>query len=305
MSNKKLDYLKLHISVLLSGFTGLFAKLISLNEVVIVWYRMLFAFLIFAVMLIFMKKKPDENLKDALRFLGLGALLALHLMFFFGSIKYSNISVGVVCYSLVGFFTVFFEPLFKKTKFSFTELLYSLIAVAGIWLIFSFDVSFRLGIVIGVISAALFALYTVLNKVAEVGKSSRSMLFYELLGGALFMSALIPVYLHFSPVGTIIPTAVDFLWLFVLAFFCTVLLYLLYIAVLKTLSAFTVSLAGNLEPVYGILFAMLFFNEAHILTPSFYIGMTLILFSVFGQSYVRNKVRKYKKILALSKNSKK
>lgn len=72
MSNKKLDYLKLHISVLLSGFTGLFAKLISLNEVVIVWYRMLFAFLIFAVMLIFMKKKPDENLKDALRFLGLG-----------------------------------------------------------------------------------------------------------------------------------------------------------------------------------------------------------------------------------------
>ena len=305
MSNKKLDYLKLHISVLLSGFTGLFAKLISLNEVVIVWYRMLFAFLIFAVMLIFMKKKPDENLKDALRFLGLGALLALHLMFFFGSIKYSNISVGVVCYSLVGFFTVLFEPVILKTKFSFIELLYSLIAVAGIWLIFSFDVSFRLGIIIGVISAALFALYTVLNKVAEVGKSSRSMLFYELLGGALFMSALIPVYLHFSPVGTIIPTAVDFLWLLVLAFFCTVLLYLLYIAVLKTLSAFTVSLAGNLEPVYGILFAMLFFNEAHILTPSFYIGMTLILFSVFGQSYVRNKVRKYKKILALSKNSKK
>lgn len=305
MSNKKLDYLKLHISVLLSGFTGLFAKLISLNEVVIVWYRMLFAFLIFAVMLIFMKKKPDENLKDALRFLGLGALLALHLMFFFGSIKYSNISVGVVCYSLVGFFTVFFEPLFKKTKFSFTELLYSLIAVAGIWLIFSFDVSFRLGIVIGVISAALFALYTVLNKVAEVGKSSRSMLFYELLGGALFMSLLIPIYVKFTPVAALIPSVTNFVWLLVLAFFCTVLLYLLYISVLKTLSAFTVSLAGNLEPVYGILFAMLFFNEAHILTPSFYIGMTLILLSVFGQSYVRNKVRKYKKIFALSKKQKK
>ena len=107
------------------------------------------------------------------------------------------------------------------------------------------------------------------------------------------MIALIPVYLHFSPVGTIIPTAVDFLWLFVLAFFCTVLLYLLYIAVLKTLSAFTVSLAGNLEPVYGILFAMLFFNEAHELSLSFYTGLTLILLSVFGQSFVKNKKVKH------------
>ena len=305
MRNVTGDYLKLHISVLLSGFTGLFAKLISLNEVVIVWYRMFFAFLIFAVMLIFMKKKPDENLKDAFKFIGLGALLSLHLIFFFGSIKYSNISVGVVCYSLVGFFTVLFEPLIQKTKFSFIELLYSLIAVAGIWLIFSFDISFRLGIVLGVISAALFALYTIWNKIAQAGKSSRSILFYELLGGALFMSIFLPVYLCFSRCQTIVPVGIDWIWLIVLAFFCTVILYLLYISALKKLSAFTASLAGNLEPVYGILFAMLFFNEAHILTPSFYIGMTLILLSVFGQSYVRNKVRKYKKIFALSKKQKK
>ena len=293
MSNKKLDYLKLHISVLLSGFTGLFAKLISLNEVVIVWYRMLFAFLIFAVMLIFMKKKPDENLKDALRFLGLGALLALHLMFFFGSIKYSNISVGVVCYSLVGFFTVFFEPFFKKTKFSFTELLYSLIAVVGIWLIFNFDTNFRFGIVLGVISASLFALYTVLNKIVETGKSARCMLFYELLGGTIFMSLFSPLFFIFNPVSQLLPEGIDWMWLLVLAFFCTVLLYLLYIDVLKKLSAFTVSLAGNLEPVYGILFAMIFFNEAHELSLSFYTGLTLILLSVFGQSFVKNKKAKH------------
>ena len=256
-----LEHIKLHLSVLLSGFTGLFPKLISLNEVLIVWYRMILAFLIFSVMLIFMKKKPVETRKNIIKFCLLGALLTIHLMFFFGSIKYSNVSIGVVCYSLVGFFTVFFEPIIQKTKFSYTELLYSLIAVGGIWLIFNFDTNFRFGIILGIISAAIFALYTVWNKIAEKGKSARCMLFYELLGGALFMSALIPVYLHFSPVGTIIPTAVDFLWLLVLAFFCTVLLYLLYIAVLKTLSAFTVSLAGNLEPVYGILFAMLFFKS--------------------------------------------
>lgn len=289
MQNGKFDYLKLHISVLLAGFTGMFAKLISLNEVLIVWYRMFFALILFVVMLMIMKKRPVETLSGALKIGGLGALLAIHLMFFFGSIKYSNVSIGVVCYSLVGFFTVLFEPLIQKTKFSFVELFYSLIAVAGIWLIFSFDASFRFGIILGVISAALFALYTLYNKILEVGKSTRCMLFYELLGGALFMTVFSPVYLYFSPVSSILPVGVDWYWLIILAFFCTVLLYLIHISVLKTLSAFTVSLTGNLEPVYGILFAILFFGEAHDLSFSFYIGMILILLSVFLQSFMKNK----------------
>ena len=293
MQGAKIDYLKLHISVLLSGFTGLFAKLISLNEVLIVWYRMFLAFLIFSGMLVFMKKRPVDSVKNILIYCGLGALLALHLMFFFGSIKYSNISVGVVCYSLVGFFTVFFEPFFKKTKFSFTELLYSLIAVVGIWLIFNFDTNFRFGIVLGVISASLFALYTVLNKIVETGKSARCMLFYELLGGTIFMSLFSPLFFIFNPVSQLLPEGIDWMWLLVLAFFCTVLLYLLYIDVLKKLSAFTVSLAGNLEPVYGILFFFLFFNEAHELSLTFYAGLILILLSVFGQSFVKNKKVKH------------
>ena len=283
-----LEHIKLHLSVLLSGFTGLFPKLISLNEVLIVLYRMFLAFLIFSLMLIFMKKKPVETRKNIIKFCLLGALLTIHLMFFFGSIKYSNVSIGVVCYSLVGFFTVFFEPLILKTKFSYTELLYSLIAVGGIWLIFNFDTNFRFGIILGIISAAIFALYTVWNKIAEKGKSARCMLFYELLGGTVAMSLFCPIYLKFNPTSIIFPTGIEWGWLIILAFFCTILLYLIYIDVLKKLSAFTVSLAGNLEPVYGILLAMLFFNEAHQLSPSFYIGLGLILLSVFAQSLIKN-----------------
>ncbi len=289
MSNKLLEYSKLHISVLLSGFTGLFPKLISLNEVLIVWYRMILAFLIFGVMLIFMKKKPVETRKNIIKFCLLGALLTIHLMFFFGSIKYSNVSIGVVCYSLVGFFTVFFEPIIQKTKFSYAELLYSLIAVCGIWLIFSFDANFRFGIILGIISAAIFALYTVWNKVAEKGKSARCMLFYELFGGAIFMSLFCPIYFKFNPTSTVFPNGIEWGWLIILAFFCTILLYLIYIDVLKKLSAFTVSIAGNLEPIYGILFAMLFFNEAHELSLPFYTGLGLILLSVFAQSFRKNK----------------
>ena len=289
MNEVKVDYLKLHISVLLSGFTGLFAKLISLNEVMIVWYRMFFAFLIFAGMLVFMKKKPVENLKDAFKIIGLGALLTIHLIFFFGSMKYATLSIGVVCYSLVGFFTVLFEPLILKTRFSFLELFYSLIAVLGIWLIFSFDASYRFGILLGVISAALFALYTLYNKTIQVGKSSRSMLFYELLGGALFMALFLPFYIPILHTTQILPVGIDWLWIILLAFFCTVILYLLYIDVLKKLSAFTVSLAGNLEPVYGILLAVIFLGEAKDFTLSFYIGMILIFVSVFSQSFTKNK----------------
>lgn len=283
---KDIDYIKLHASVLLAGFTGLLAKLISLNEVVIVWYRMFFAFLIFALMYVFTRNKI--KMSEPLKAVALGALLAVHLIFFFGSIKYSNVSIGVVCYSLVGFFTVLFEPFVCKTKFSFVELFYSLIAVFGILLIFNFDASYRFGIVLGVISAGLFALYTLYNKVIEVGKSARGMLFYELLGGALFMTLFLPIYMCVVPLQNLIPTGIEWLWIFVLAFFCTVLLYLFHISVLKTIPAFTVSLTGNLEPVYGILFAVIFLNEAQDFTLTFCVGMFLILTSVFLQSLSKN-----------------
>ncbi len=273
------DYIKLHLSVLLSGFTGLFAKLISLNEGLIVFYRMALAFLIFSVMLILSKKIP--NLKSFGKTFSLGILLAIHLIFFFGSIKYSNVSIGVVCYSLVGFFTVIFEPLIRKTKFSFSDLCYSLIAVLGIYLIFSFDSTFRTGIILGVISAALFALYTIYNKAVEV--DTNDMLFGELLGGTVFMGVFLPFYL--SSAKTLIPNGIEWLWLFVLAFFCTILLYLFHLGALKTIPACTVSLTGNLEPVYGMLFAVIFLGEAQQLTFPFYVGMLLILSSVFLQSF--------------------
>lgn len=283
---QKSDYIKLHISVLLSGFTGLFAKLVDLNEGLIVFYRMIIAFLIFWIMIGFMNKKPVE--KSWFKICILGVLLAIHLIFFFGSIKYSNVSIGVVCYSLVGFFTVIFEPLIRKTKFSFPDLCYSLIAVFGIWLIFNFDTSYRFGIILGVISAALFALYTLYNKVIEVGKSTNNMLFYELLGGSVFMGIFLPFYLMYNPSEYILPVGIEWLWIFVLAFFCTVLLYLFHIGALKTISPCTVSLTGNLEPIYGVLFAMIFLGEAQQLSATFYIGMLLILSSVFLQSFMSN-----------------
>lgn len=280
----KKDFLKLHISVLLAGFTGIFGKLITLNEGLLVWYRLLLSFVMFYLILFFARKIPHETSKDALKISGLGTLLGLHFLFFFASIKYSNVSVGVVCYSLVGFFTAVFEPIIYKRSLSIVELLFSLIAVAGIGLIFNIDTHFQTGIILGIISAAIFAIYTIYNKIIEVGKTSRSMLFYELLGGTVFVSLVLPLYMHFNSVKLVFPSLPDLSYLLILAFFCTIGLYILHIQVLKTISAFTVSLSGNLEPVYGILLAVLLFGEAKELTLTFYLGMFLIILSVFLQS---------------------
>ena len=182
------DYLKLHLSVLLAGFTGVFGKLITLNEGLLVWYRLLFSFLMFYVILFFARKLPKESSADTLKMIAIGMLLGLHFLLFYASIKYANVSVGVVCYSLEGFFTAVFNPLFNRKFFSLKEISYSLIAVLGIGLIFHVDPHYRVGIIFGILSAALFSIFTICNKKLETGEfskdliSARSMLFYELLG---------------------------------------------------------------------------------------------------------------------------
>ena len=139
MDETKKGFVQLHLSVLLAGFTGLFGKLITLNEVDIVWYRMLFTT---SILLVF-TGLPKVSGKKFLELSGCGALLGLHWMLFYGSIKASNVSIGVICFSLVGFFTAICEPLILKRKFSWMELLLSLITVSGVMCIFSFDARYR------------------------------------------------------------------------------------------------------------------------------------------------------------------
>lgn len=278
---------KLHLSILISCFTSILGRLISFNEGVLVWERLVISFFTLFVVVFFKKKLEKVSLKEFLKIIGVGMLLGLHWLFFYGSIKYSNVSIGIICFSSVGLFTAIFEPIFSKvkTRFSKREFLFSFITIIGIFLIFHFDSAYRTGIILGTISSAIAALYSVLNKrVAARHSSSSFMLVYELLGGLIIMSAIMPFYLHFFPVKTLIPSSMDFLWLLVLAVFCTNGLYLLQIQALKTLSAFTVNLTYNLEPVYTIILAMAIFNEAKELNFAFYTGLALIMLSVVLQT---------------------
>ena len=282
-NNKRKAFWQLHISVMLAGFTGLFGKLITLNEVDIVWYRMLFTSLILMVF----TGLPRVGWKKFLQIAGCGALLGLHWMLFYSSIKASNVSIGVVCFALVGFFTAIFEPIVFHRKVSWAELLLSIITVAGLLCIFSFDARYRYGIAIGVVSSAVCALYAIFNKKVSVGVRSRTMLMYQMSGGIVGASLIIPRYLMVFPSQqpvVVIPEGSNLWWMLCHALFCTIGMYLLQIQALKQLSAFTVNLTYNLEPCYTILLAFLFFGEARELNLSFYVGISLVILSVLLQT---------------------
>lgn len=245
-------FIKLHVSVLIAGATGIFGRLISLNEGLLVWYRMLFATVMFFLLLWMLGKLKRVSFRDVCKIGSVGMLLAIHWLFFYGSIKVSNVSIGVVCLSLMSFFTALFEPLINRHRISLGEIACSLIGVLGIILIFHFDTRYRLGIGMGILSSALASLFTICNKKVSVGYTSSTMLMYEMGGGFLGLSCLLPLYLSFFPVASILPSLIDFVYLLLFASVCTVLLYILQIQVLKKISAFTFNLTYNLEPIYSI-----------------------------------------------------
>lgn len=279
----KKAFIQLHIGVLLAGFTGVFGKLITLNEGMLVWYRMILSGILLLLILGFSKRLKKISVSDFTRIAGVGFLLGLHWLFFYGSIKYSNISIGVVCYSLTGFFTAILAPLLNRKKFVTSELLLSILTLTGIALIFSFDSKYRTGIILGVISSLLVTFYTIAaERLAHVFKSETITL-YQMIGGSLGITLLMPVYLHFFPVESLIPSAENFIYLLLLSLFCTVLLYILVTNTLNTISAFTVNLSFNLEPVYSIALAILIYHENRELTMTFYMGLSLIILSVVLQ----------------------
>ena len=280
----KKDYLLLHLSVFIAGFTGVLGRLITLDSAVLVWWRMAAAAVLMWLYLVITKQLNNYKLNNLLPMGGVGLLLALHWVFFYASIKASNVSIGVVCFSLVGFFTALFEPIINKHRFSGREFLFSLLTILGIYLIFQFDSRYRLGIILGVVSSTLYALFAIANQ--RVGKhyEPKNMLLWEMVGGLIGLTCLLPLYNAFIPLGRLYPVGLDYPYLAFMVVVCTIGLCLLQIIVLQKISAFTVNLTYNLEPVYSIILSMFIFSEYKELNYSFVIGIVLIILSVVLQT---------------------
>lgn len=278
----KQAFLQLHLAILLASCSGIFGNLISLDPVLITGYRMLLASVMLLLLLVIKYGRIIVD-KSNRYILWLGVLLAFHWVFFYGSIKYANVSVGVVCFCLSGFFTALISPLVNRKRISWVELLLSSLTLVGILLIFHFDASFRTGIVLGIISSLLFALYATLNeRVNQSGQVIKTTAL-QMIGGTLAMGLLLPFYRAGKSSLSLLPTSEDFVFLFLLALGCTVCMCLLLNRAQKVISAFTVSLSFNLEPVYSILLAVLLFDEDKMLGTAFYIGLILIVLSLVLQ----------------------
>ena len=275
--------IQLHIAVFLAGFTAILGKLIGLNEGLLVWYRLLITVLTLALILFFKKRLERISLKDALQISGVGIIVAAHWVAFYGSVKYATVSVALVCFSASGFFTAFFDPLIFKRRINLIEVLLGMLVIAGIFIIFNFHPQYKVGIIFGILSAVGSALFPIFNKKLLTRFTPQTLTLYELGGGFLLLSLLMPFYLQQFPATYYLPTNWDWVWLFILAWLCTVLCFDLQLNALKKLSPFTANLTYNLEPVYGIVFSFLFFRENKLLNWHFYVGVGLILLAVMLQ----------------------
>jgi drug/metabolite transporter (DMT)-like permease len=285
--------IKVHISVFLAGFTGIMGALIQLNEGLLVWYRIFFTVIALFILIRWKGSLKRLPISSILKLIGIGFLIAMHWVCFYGSIKYANVSIGLVCFASSGLFTALFEPIFTQKKISVVEVILGLISLAGIYLIFHFDVRYRTGIMIGIGSAVLSALFSVLNKRHVNIAAPQTVMFYELGGGLLILTVLMPFYLRYFPTTTIFPSLKDMGWLLLLSLLCTVYAMDLMLQALRKVSAFTINLSLNLEPVYGIILAFIFFHENEKLNNSFYWGMSLIAVSVLLQII---RIIKFKKV---------
>lgn len=272
----KKAFLQLHLAVFLAGFTGILGRLITMNEGMIVWYRLLFTVVTMAIIFGLLKKLRKIPLLDILKIAAVGFIAAMHWVTFYGSIKYSNVSVALVCFSSISFFTALLEPLILRKRINWTEMFLGLMTIGGIFIIFHFDTQYKTGIVIGLVSALLAALFPIYNRQFLKRIDVETMLTWQQLGGFLSLSALLPFYLKAFPVESFWPSASDLMWLLVLSWFCSVIAFQFSSNALKRLSAFTVNLTYNLEPVYGIILAFVVYNENKLLSKYFYIGFAMI-----------------------------
>ena len=280
----KKAFLQLHAAIFLAGFTGIMGRLIELSEVLLVWYRMMFAAFALLLITVITKKIIKLHFSEMLRLIAIGGIVALHWVFFYGSIKYSNVSVSLVCFSAIGFFSALLDPLLSKRKFEWIELLLGLMVIIGIYLMFHFDPHFRTGILFGMISSLLAAIFPILNKKMMDKHQPETITFYEMSGGFFLLTLLLPFYLAFFPTQYLFPSTSDLIWLLVLSLFCTVLAFNLSVRSLTKISPFTVNLSFNLEPVYGIALAFIYFKEYEEVGVPFYIGIAIIFLTVVLQT---------------------
>ncbi|WP_353085379.1 DMT family transporter [Flavobacterium sp.] len=288
LSDNTKSYFKLHWIVFIWGFTAVLGRLITLDAMPLVWFRMLFAVVFIFIYNKFTKTSIRLPKKVILKFLVAGLVIALHWFTFFRAIKVSNVSITLACLSTGAFFASIIEPIFFKKKIIWYEIFFGLLVVVGLSIIFKVEGNYIEGIVLALISAFLSACFAVINSKFVVNYEPKVISFYELFGGVLFFSIFLFGTSSFN--SDFFQLSInDFLYLLVLSSVCTAYAFIASTSIMKFLSPYTVMLTINLEPIYGILLAVLIFKEKEQMSPTFYFGALLILITVILNAVLKAK----------------
>jgi drug/metabolite transporter (DMT)-like permease len=290
LNDNSKSYLHLHLIVFIWGFTAILGRLITLDALPLVWFRMLFA--VFFIFLYIQYKKISVKVpkRVILKFLVAGLIIALHWFTFFRAIKVSNVSITLACLSTGAFFTSIIEPIFFKKKMVWYEIFFGLIVVLGLTIIFNVEGKYIEGIILALLSAFLSASFAVINSKFVKDYEPTVISYYELAGGVLFFSLFLLFTSSFDADFFHLSVS-DFSYLMILSSVCTAYAFIASTAVMKFLSPYTVMLTINLEPIYGIILAVLIFEDKEQMSPAFYIGAVIILVTVILNGIIKSRTK--------------
>ena len=285
---KKYKLTSLHLMVVILGLTGVFGKLISLSAIHLVWYRMGIAFVSLALFLFLKKQLFSISKQNFFGILGVGALVTIHWLCFFQSIKVSTVSVAVVCMATSSLFSALIEPIFFKRKLLAYEVIMGIIVVVALAFVMGTDTQYLLGYFYGIMAALFGTLFTLFNAkyIKEVGAAQITMI--EMLAGVIIISCLLLFQEDYTTFTSFISIK-DFGYLILLGTLCTAMIFVWMTEIMRHITPYSLIMAINLEPIYSIILALLIFGENELMSISFYIGSCIIIGVVFFEGYLKNK----------------
>jgi len=286
------DYFKLHFLVFLWGFTAILGKLVSIPAVEMVFYRTLLAALGMGVVILVLRGSFKVSNSDLIKMLLTGVIVASHWLTFFISGRISNPSTSLVGFATCSLWAAFIEPMVKKNKIQGVEVGLGFVVIIGLYLIFSFDFQYPMGLFLGILSGLTCAMFAVINSQLVTRVNSLTITFYEMIGACATVVVFFPIYTaYFSTDGqlNLAPTLSDWIWIGILSLVCTVYAYAVAINLTKKLSVFFIQLTLNLEPVYGIILALIVFGQSEVMSWNFYLGTVVILGAVIAYPFVKDR----------------
>ena len=287
-NDKLLNYFHLHFIVFIWGFTAVLGDLITIEAVPLVWHRMLLGSLFVLIYIIYNKEMLKVSLRSLIKFAFIGLIIALHWLAFFSAVKVSNVSITLAMMSTGAFFASFLEPVFFKRKIISYEVIFGLIVIIGLYIIFKVESEYLSGILLALLASFLGALFSIFNGMMVKSHNASVISFYELLFGLLFIT----IYILFTDGfdDTFFKLSVsDWTYLIILASICTAYAFIASVNVIKWISPYTVMLTTNMEPIYGILLALLILGEKEYMSPTFYVGAIIILITVVLNGIIKTR----------------